>query len=221
MTASIRRTTASAGLPGPARTAHQTRSITVRVDALDGGMMRLSQPGDVRGWAVVARTPMELARGLGEAFREAQLANYARWRGAQADQDALTDHVPGDPLAPPRPTSSRKVPRRAPHRSDTHDPRAWVAYDDGTWCSPTGRRYGGQTSHVQRVMHQRVRLGLPPVPAALAEAPPGPCRLGRYRNTKLVAVPAALVAAATPAARPRTRRHHAPPANQLILWETP
>lgn len=161
----IRRSTGSQ-LSGPPPTAHQVRELHLKVEALGHGRFRLSTP-QARGWAMVVRTPHELARALAGGFTEVQLASYARWRGERPELDALTEPVPGDPLAPPRPPQRRAVNTaevgwgQHQRRPDSHDPADWVKMPDGRWQSPGGKNYPETSKVVQMVLRRRNDLGLP------------------------------------------------------------
>jgi hypothetical protein len=150
-------------ITGAANTAHQVRSITVRVEQLENGRLRISTP-TARGWAAVAATQPELARAIQGAFTEAQVAAYARWRGTRYDLDALTAHVPGDALAGKkgqRKQGTGKTNKRAPRagegwgygqqRPDVHLPNEWAEQPDGRWRSPSGRMYRSDAAQVVRV----------------------------------------------------------------------
>lgn len=163
----IRRSTGG-GLSGPpSGVPHQVRELHLKVESLGQGRFRLSTP-QARGWAMVVRTPHELARALAGGFTEAQLASYARWRGERAELDALTEPVPGDPLAPPRAPQRRPANAAATvgwgrHqlRPDSHDPGDWVRMPDGRWQSPGGKNYPETSKVVQMVLRRRSDLGLP------------------------------------------------------------
>lgn len=150
-------------IAGAASTAHQVRSINVRVDQLPDGRLRISTP-TARGWAAVASTQPELARAIQGAFTEAQVAAYARWRGTRYDLDAMTAHVPGDALAggkPQRKSAKGNSNKRAPRagegwsygqqRPDVHLPTEWTEQPDGRWRSPSGRMYRPDAAQVVRV----------------------------------------------------------------------
>lgn len=139
---------------GPAVTRNQVRSVPVRIDAVPGGL-RVSTPL-ARGWAMVARTPQELARAIGAAFTEAQVASYARWRGETYELDEMTDVVAGDALA----AATRTVQFRRRVRADQHNPADWSQLSDGSWRSPGGFTYRPDTAVVARVRASRRRLGL-------------------------------------------------------------
>lgn len=148
---------------GPPRDVpHRARVINVQVEHMLDGTFRISTP-HARGWAAVARTQAELARGLSQAFIETSVAAYARGRGEAYDLDVLTSHVPGDPLAnrPPQ-----RVRSRSPQRRKSHSPADWqkVAMTDQSgsmWRSPAGRMYGEATLAVQSVIRKRRSMGLP------------------------------------------------------------
>lgn len=134
---------------GPAATRNQVRSIALRVDELPDGRLRLSSPA-ARGWVRIVSTRDELNRAVAQAFTEAQIASYARWRGESYDLDAVTPVYADDPdplvAAGPAFESSRR-----PGRSDVHDPRAWTELPDGRWRSPSGKAFGANTEAVRRV----------------------------------------------------------------------
>jgi hypothetical protein len=148
---------------GPPRNVpHRARTINVQVEHMLDGTMRISTP-HARGWAAVARTPMELARGLAQAFVETSVAAYARGRGEAYDLDVLTSHVPGDALAnlPPQ-----RVRSKSPQRRKAHSPADWqkVTMEDRSgamWRSPGGRMYGAETAAVRSVVRKRAAMGLP------------------------------------------------------------
>lgn len=153
-------------LKGPAPTAHQVREVSLRVESLPGGGMRVSSP-QARGWAVVVRRPEELARAVSSAFLEAQVAAYARWRGERYELDDLTEPVRGDPMAPPRPRTRRRKNTAqvgwgsTQQRPDSHDPAAWVKLPDGRWRSPTGKAWKPDTQVVRKVIARRMQFNLP------------------------------------------------------------
>lgn len=132
---------------GPAETRNQVRSVMVRVDALGNGRLRISTPG-ARGWARTVSTRDELNRAVGEAFVEAQVASYARWRGEAYDHDAMSEVDPSSPMtaAATRIERSQRV-----GRSDVHDPREWTPLPDGSMRSPSGRVFGADTDAVRKV----------------------------------------------------------------------
>lgn len=136
--------------------------INVQVEHMTDGSMRISTP-HARGWAAVARTPVELARGLSQAFIETSVAAYARARGQAYDLDAMTGQVPGDPLASlPAP----RVRSKSPQRRKAYSPADWqkVTMDDRSgamWRSPGGRMYRAETAAVRSVVRKRAAMGLP------------------------------------------------------------
>jgi hypothetical protein len=143
-------------LAGPAPTARQVRSVVVQIDSLPGHALKVSLPR-LGEWMRVVWSPEQLARAVAEAFREAQCAAYADFRGEVYDQDA-----------PERGRTGRAERRRlGGFRTDTYDPRAWARYEDGTWRSPAGLRYRRESQVVARVIQRRIALGLPPEPSAL------------------------------------------------------
>lgn len=154
-------------LRGPAQVPHQVRTVALRIDALPDGGMRVSTTA-ARGWAMVARNPEQLARVVAMAFTEAQVATYARWKGAERyDLDELTEPQPGDPMAPERPRARRKRNTtevgwgRHQRRPDAHDPADWARRPDGRWESPSGKTWPETHPVVQRVIARRAEFGLP------------------------------------------------------------
>lgn len=159
MTQQIRRqveTHRPGNMPAAAPTRNQVRALELRVESLPGGMLRVSTPL-ARGWAAVARTPMELVRAVQGAFVEAQAASYARWKGESYDLDEATEVVPGDPLA----AAVRATEFRHRTRSDIHSPADWTPLEDRHWRAPNGRTYRPDTKIVRNVIAARVRLGIP------------------------------------------------------------
>lgn len=146
-------------------TPHQVRTLDVRVERLDDGKMRVSTPS-ARGWAAVANNHAQLADCVRQAFTEAQIAAYARWRGERTELDALTDPVRGDALAPPR-ARVRRARNPSPigwgrnqQRPDLADPGEWKKMPDGRWESPGGKLYRPETLMVRRVLERRRVAGL-------------------------------------------------------------
>lgn len=141
---------------GAASVPHQVREVTMRIETLPDGGIRMSTP-QARGWAAVAHNDRELARAILSAFTEAQVAAYAAWKGQVYDLDALTDVDPQDPA-----TALPDAPRRRDRtvRSDTRHPADWARLDDGRWRSPGGRVYQETSQLVQRVIANRRALGI-------------------------------------------------------------
>lgn len=135
---------------------HSPAAIMVMVEPLHGGGYRLSTP-HARGWAMQVQNPIQLARSVEMAFREVQIAAYARAQGKVYDLDGMTMQVAGDPLAS-APAARERRPRvsRKPH-----SPADWQMVANGSWRSPKGRVYGPATQVVQRVVENRKRMGLP------------------------------------------------------------
>jgi hypothetical protein len=162
-------TTIPRAVSGAARTRNQVRTITLTVDSLPDGSLRVTTP-TARGWAAVARSQADLARAVQGAFTEAQVAAYAAWRGTTYDLSEITDHVPGDPLAPPRPKRRARRTRGGDgwgygqQRPDVHLPTEWTELPDGRWRSPGGRAYRADAAVVQRV---RARLAMTTIPTTL------------------------------------------------------
>lgn len=138
-------------LVGPAQVARQVRSITVQLEQISPGVLRLSQP-TAPGWAGVARTPQQLAALVASAFTEAQVAAHARWRNAPYE-------------APDGQQYRRPLPKRPGRRRDIHDPAAWTVTEDGRWRDPgSGRLWRPDSQVVQRVQARRIKLGLSACP---------------------------------------------------------
>lgn len=132
----------------------QVREIWVKVEQLDNGLLRFSQPR-TPGWVRAARTPVDVVRVLREAFVERQVSSYAEWRGS------IYDH-------PAAPQLRRHKPRsRGKRRADCYSADAWVIDDRGLWVSPgAGHRFKESSQVVKRVMAQRVAMGLPARPSS-------------------------------------------------------
>lgn len=145
-------------LTGPAQTARQVRSTTLRVEQVHPGVLRLSQPS-TPGWVGVARNPAQLAALVASAFTEAQVAAHAVWRNAPYETPD------GVQYRRPRPTKPGR-------RADIHDPRAWTVEPDGRWRDPgSGRLWRADSQVVQRVQHRRLLMGLSAVPNMSADIP--------------------------------------------------
>jgi len=143
------------------RVPHQPSAIMLQVETLPSGGYRFSSP-QARGWAAVAANPGDVLRSLHTAFQEVQIASYARARAEVYDLDALTAHVPGDPLAA-APQQRIRRPRN-PNTRRTHSPADWSKMTDqsGTrWRSPSGRMYREDTATVRNMVAKRTALGLP------------------------------------------------------------
>jgi hypothetical protein len=151
--------------PAPHGVAHQVRAVTVRVEQLPNGSMRLST-SSARGWAMVARTPNELSRAVREAFTEAQCAAYARWRGERYELDKLTEPIAGDAMAPPRRPVRRRTNRantgwgRNQERPDQHAIQDWKSLPDGRLQSPAGLVHRRDSIMGQRVLARAARDGI-------------------------------------------------------------
>lgn len=162
---------ASAGRMRPPRVA---RRVTVTIDVLDDGKLRVSTPS-ARGWAAVVRGPHQTWTALRQALVETQLAGHARWRGGRYDLDALT--AADDPTEPrQRPLRSRPSAlsgvgfgRGAIVRPDQAHPAEWCPNPDGSWTSPKGRTWR-DPARLQSLIEKRARLGLPTCYADWARA---------------------------------------------------
>jgi hypothetical protein len=144
-------------LAGPAPTRRQVRSITVIVDAVGPGVLRVSSPS-TPGWAGEARTPAQLAALVASAFVESQVAAYSMWRGVPYE------HADGTTYRRPRPS-------RPGHRKDVHAPQEWRILPDGRWVDPgSGRRWRPDSQVVQNVQRRLIKLGLDPTPDTVDSA---------------------------------------------------
>lgn len=142
-------------LSGPAPSARQVRSITVRVEQAGDGILRLSSAA-TPGWVGVARTPHELARLVASAFVENQVSAHSTWRGERYEA----------------PDGARHRRSRPPwrQRTDASDAAEWRVAEDGRWIAPGSGRsrfWSPDSKQVQQVMERRIRLGLPPVPESV------------------------------------------------------
>lgn len=158
MTGPLRRQgeTHTPGALGLSRAGHQVRQVSITVEQLPEGGVRVSTP-QARGWAAVARSQAELARAVSMAFTEVQIASYSRWKGEVYDLDALTDVDPTDPATA---LSTTPRPRNRLIRSDAQHPGDWARLEDGRWRSPAGRHYKEESQLVQRVIAKRRALGI-------------------------------------------------------------
>lgn len=129
----------------------QARRVTVVVEQLDNGLLRMSMP-KTPGWVVAGSTPVQVVQMLRAAFVEAAIANYSDWRGTVYDHPATPQH-------------RRHKPRsRGKRRCDVYAPETWLVDDRGLWVSPGGHRYPEDRAVVQKVMNARRAMGLPERP---------------------------------------------------------
>lgn len=144
------------------------RHFRLHVEVLDDGRVRLSSP-EARGFAVVARGPLQVWSALGQVRNEATVAGYATWRGVRYDLDELTD--PADPTEPKRrrPHTRREAAGDCSEvsyaqggvvRPDQAHPAEWKPNRDGSWTSPGGRRYS-DPGYIGPLVIKRARMGLP------------------------------------------------------------
>lgn len=138
-------------LQGPAAARRQIQAITMRVEQLDGGRWRFTQPR-VPGWVAVGHRAPDVVGAIRRGFTEAQVAAYSDWRGHRTDYDDLGAYRRSKPL------------KRSKRRCDVYDPAAWRLCDDGRWISPKGLKFAEDRQAVQRVMEARRRMGLTPRP---------------------------------------------------------
>lgn len=147
-----------------ARRPHEVTEITVTVRKTPTGYL-LTQ-ASCPGWGAHVSSPAALAHGMSAAFTEAQLAAYARWRGAPYDLALTEDDVPAA-VAVHRQHPAERVEldevavQRQRTPSDRHDPAEWVPLPDGAWLSPRGHRYRQDTAIVASVVAARRERGLP------------------------------------------------------------
>lgn len=142
---------------GPAPTPHQVREVTLQIESLGPGKVRVSTP-QARGWAAVATNPFELTRAVNAAFTEAQIASHSTWKNQVYDLDGLTEVDPNDPKTALNQRRPRR--QRGPIRSDIHHPGDWQRLEDGRWRSPGGRIYREETQLVQRMIENRRLIGM-------------------------------------------------------------
>jgi hypothetical protein len=145
----------------------------VTVERTTGGALRVTCEA-APGWALVVRTPVELARAVTAGWQEAAVAEYARRKQAPYDI-TLHDNAAGE-LA----KTGRLVPIDPDARdaaiatlacaaqpdatgraiSPTYDAMEWQPLADGRWVSPAGRVYGSQTQVAQRIIAKRAAMGI-------------------------------------------------------------
>lgn len=147
-------------LQGPATARRQIQAITVRVEQLDGGRWRFTQPR-VPGWVAVGHRAPDVVGAIRRGFTEAQVASYSDWRGTQYDSADAGAYRRSKPL------------RRSKRRCDVYSAEDWRLDTDGRWVSPKGLRFREDRQVVQRVMEQRRRMGLSarPDPVAPEQVP--------------------------------------------------
>ena len=108
----------------------------------------------VCGWSAVVSTPHELARATATAFREVEVAAYARQRGATYDMARL-EGVQNALVAAGTPPTARPPAVRRPRR---HDPMAWRQMPDGRWRCPSGRTFRADAQQVLNVIKLREQM---------------------------------------------------------------
>lgn len=133
------------------KTPRQFREVTVKVEQLDGGILRFTMP-TVPGWVAAGRSPTDVTRILTAAFRERTIAAYSEWRGTVYDHPAAPQHRRHKPTS------------RGRRRCDVYLPTEWLLDDRGNWVSPKGHRYPESTAVVQKVIKARRAMGLPDRP---------------------------------------------------------
>ena len=140
---------------------HEPEHLQLTVSRVDGGLV-IRTPL-CPGWAVLARTPAELARRIEQAYCEAAVAAYARLRGVIYDLAETEECIPPEAYAAVPTAHPTEVPdeveaarqrRRARHPA-THEPEQWTELSDGAWLSPSGHRYGPDTKAVRAVVAAR------------------------------------------------------------------
>lgn len=152
------------GLPGPARTRHQPRSIHVQLDQLPDGQLRISTP-HARGWAAIARNRDQLVTAISRAFNEAAIASYSAWNQQRYDLDQLT--AKDDPTEPQRrPIREQRALTgsigyaRGAVRPDVTHPGEWTPNPDGSYTSPNGRIFR-DPAFIRRLESKRAKFNLP------------------------------------------------------------
>jgi hypothetical protein len=143
----------------PEGVSRQVRIIDVRVEQLDDGRWKVTQPR-VPAWGAVVRSPGELAAALRRGFTESQVAAHSNWRGHIYDGAAVT-------YKRSRPTA------RSRKRCDVYSADMWSLDPDkpGVWVSPKGFRYPEERQVVQRVMAARKSMGLAERPDPVNPSP--------------------------------------------------
>lgn len=163
----------------------RSQRLPLEVERLDdrGSVLRFTSPR-MPGWAAVAKTPHEVARVMLQAWTEADIAAYARWRGSSYDEpDAIAagqDRTP--PPRAPLSAADRRAQMERPRsqlpdgkpwgkhsrmlRPDVADPADWTVLPDGRLQSPPrpgGKPliYGRDTTMGRRILARRREAGLP------------------------------------------------------------
>ena len=117
--------------------------------------------GLLPGWAQTAQGVHGLAATVDHAWRELQIAAYARRRGVMYDLARHEDREPTGPAAVKLGDAAHPSSHGSAKWRVMHNPADWVPLPDGRWRSPSGRVYGAGTDHVRRVIARREALGLP------------------------------------------------------------
>lgn len=143
----------------PEGVSRQVRIIDVRVEQLDDGRWKVTQPR-VPTWGAVVRSPGELAAALRRGFTESQVAAHSFWRGSLYDA-AVVDYKRSRPKA-----RSRK-------RCDVYLATEWRLHPEepNVWVSPKGFKYPEDRQVVQRVMAARKQMGLSERPDPVNPSP--------------------------------------------------
>lgn len=161
-------------------TAPDGREITLtlstgRPGTRAAGMIRVTTPA-APGWAEVAQGFGDLGRVARNAFREAQVAEYAAGQATAYDRDDTDAFDDVD-------RSGRKATRTGPliapdERVGTAGPRhrleRWRLLDDGQLLSPAGRKYPPDTATGLSVLRRLADTGvnLPPALQAVLDRRP-------------------------------------------------
>jgi hypothetical protein len=132
---------------GPAPIRNQVKAITVKIEALPGGL-RISTP-TTQGWAAFARNEAQLVAAVRAAFTEAQIAAYAQWRNGTYDLADTVSRDDPDPLVAAAPNEIRRP--RPKVRRDQYNPADWVVRSDGRYQSPSGRSYAPDSTMARRI----------------------------------------------------------------------
>lgn len=157
-------------------TASSVREMTVTVQRLDNGRLRLS-PTAVSAHVATATTPAELARALQSCFTEAEIAGYARRRGTRPDIALLSavdsfdepTNLGGKPVVTSWASAAPAGDKRAAGRvwasggSRERDPADYTANSDGSWTSPSGRTVR-DPERCRQIVRRRRAAGLSTLP---------------------------------------------------------
>jgi hypothetical protein len=150
------------GLP-PATLPPAASTVMLEVGRLPGGRLRLTSP-HLPGWvqAHPARECCALGLAVAAASTEAEVRAYSARRSGAAPR-----RTPGPATTPAASTPTTITAWRRSWNPEDWDPRT-----DGTWRSPTGRVYKGDSTVVRNVIKKRANLGISNDPADFADRAP-------------------------------------------------